>query len=151
MQVEHVDIGELIRRVLVSFESKINAKGLEWADLKDGKVYVLADMNRLTQVLHNIMENAIKFAPEADGCACRTRCTAIRVGEHQQFLATRSRKRTSYILTASTRSTNPIRGKGGRASAFLSSKYPQGTRPEDMGNVERAGRNDLHVYAQKAD
>ena len=28
MQVEHVDIGELIRRVLVSFESKINAKGL---------------------------------------------------------------------------------------------------------------------------
>lgn len=65
MQMERIDIGELIRRVLISFESKISAKKLEVeAALMEEKIYVLADMNRITQVLHNIMENAIKFVPE---------------------------------------------------------------------------------------
>ncbi len=65
MQIEEVELNELMRRVLISFESKINAKKLEVeADFAEDKTLVMADMNRLTQVLHNIIENAIKFVPE---------------------------------------------------------------------------------------
>ena len=65
MQMEEVELNELMRRVLISFESKINAKHLEVeAEFAEDKTFVLADMNRLTQVLHNIIENAIKFVPD---------------------------------------------------------------------------------------
>ncbi|MEG2361139.1 MAG: ATP-binding protein [Christensenella sp.] len=62
MQIDRVELNELMRRVLISFESKINAKRLEIeVEFAEEKTYVMADMNRLTQVIHNILENAIKF------------------------------------------------------------------------------------------
>lgn len=65
MQMEKVELNELMRRVLISFESKINAKNLEVeADFAEETTMVFADMNRLTQVLHNILENAIKFVDD---------------------------------------------------------------------------------------
>ncbi|MEA4853320.1 MAG: ATP-binding protein [Christensenella sp.] len=65
MQMEKLDLAELIRRILITFESKIDAKHLEVeAALPDRKLWVYGDENRLAQVLHNILENAIKFAGE---------------------------------------------------------------------------------------
>ncbi|BDF59340.1 two-component sensor histidine kinase [Christensenellaceae bacterium] len=65
MQIEKVELSELLRRTLITFESKIEAKKLEVSvDLPDEKQYVYADENRLKQVLHNVIENAIKFVNE---------------------------------------------------------------------------------------
>ncbi|WP_066644579.1 ATP-binding protein [Christensenella timonensis] len=62
MQIEKVELSELLRRTLITFESKIEAKKLEvFVELPEEKQYVYADENRLKQVLHNIIENAIKF------------------------------------------------------------------------------------------
>ena len=48
MQIEKVELSELLRRTLITFESKIEAKKLEVSvDLPDEKQYVYADENRL--------------------------------------------------------------------------------------------------------
>ncbi len=65
MEMQKIDLNEQILRVLLSFESKITAKNVDvQLALTEQKVYILADENRLIQVLHNIIENAIKFVGE---------------------------------------------------------------------------------------
>ena len=65
MEMERLDLNEQILRTLLSFESKITAKNVDvQLGLTQDRVYVLADENRLIQVLHNIIENAIKFVNE---------------------------------------------------------------------------------------
>lgn len=62
------DITELIGRVLITYESRINAKKIEVnAQLPGAPVFVDADENRIGQVLHNLIDNAIKFLPESGG------------------------------------------------------------------------------------
>jgi Signal transduction histidine kinase len=62
------DITELIGRVLITYESRINAKKVEVNALLPGaSVYVDADEDRISQVLHNLIDNAIKFLPENGG------------------------------------------------------------------------------------
>ncbi|MEG0356672.1 MAG: ATP-binding protein [Christensenellaceae bacterium] len=65
MQIKKIEINELIRRTLITFESKIDAKNLK-VDIQFAQEnqLVYADKNRLMQVLQNLFENAIKFAPE---------------------------------------------------------------------------------------
>ena len=59
------DLTELIRRTVITFEARIGAKRLS-VDfrLPDEPLYVEADSARITQVLHNLVENAIKYTPE---------------------------------------------------------------------------------------
>lgn len=76
MQIEKVELSELLRRTLITFESKIEAKRLEVSvDLPDEKQYVYADENRLKQVLHNVIENAIKFVNEGGELKVSTSAT----------------------------------------------------------------------------
>lgn len=76
MQIEKVELSELLRRTLITFESKIEAKKLEVSvDLPDEKQYVYADENRLKQVLHNVIENAIKFVNEGGELKVSTSAT----------------------------------------------------------------------------
>ena len=67
---ERFDVSEVLIRVLVSLEGKINGRGLDVeTDLPDGPVMVWGDPDAITQVCYNLLDNAIKFA--AAGTALR--------------------------------------------------------------------------------
>ena len=62
---EQFDSGEIVARVLVSLETKINAKKLDVvADLPEEPVKVWGDPDAITQVCYNLLDNAIKFSHE---------------------------------------------------------------------------------------
>lgn len=64
-EFKNVDINELIRRCLITFESRISARNIDVAvDIRDEKQYVHADENRIWQVMMNLIDNAVKFTPE---------------------------------------------------------------------------------------
>ncbi|MBD0825570.1 two-component sensor histidine kinase, partial [Aestuariibaculum marinum] len=63
LRIEEVDINEIIRLCVIKFETKINNKKLK-VDvlLEDNKLYVAADKDRITQVVTNLVDNAIKYS-----------------------------------------------------------------------------------------
>ena len=69
------DANELMRRVLVNFEPRIDEKGIEVSvALAEGPLYVMADANRINQVVSNIIDNAVKFMEgEGSRLTVRTR------------------------------------------------------------------------------
>lgn len=65
LNYETFDINELIRRVLITFEARIVAKQLE-LDVRfaQEQCYVWADSTQISQVIRNLIDNAIKYSPE---------------------------------------------------------------------------------------
>ena len=62
---EQFDVSEVMLRVLVSLENKINARHLDVdTQLPDGPVLVWGDPDAITQVCYNLLDNAIKFSAE---------------------------------------------------------------------------------------
>lgn len=60
---ERFDVSEVLIRVLVSLEGKINGRGLDVeTNLPEGSVMVWGDPDAITQVCYNLLDNAIKFA-----------------------------------------------------------------------------------------
>ncbi len=56
------DANELMRRNLINFEPRIDAKSIAVeVELADGPLMVMADANRINQVVSNIIDNAVKF------------------------------------------------------------------------------------------
>ena len=56
------DLNELIRRTLINFEGRIDEKHIEVrAELMEGHAWVVGDVSRITQVVTNIVDNAVKF------------------------------------------------------------------------------------------
>ncbi|MCX5667008.1 MAG: ATP-binding protein, partial [Candidatus Omnitrophica bacterium] len=87
-----IDISEVVRRVANSFESKIKEKGLEMrldVDKVSGSVW--ADADRITQVLTNLIGNAVKFTPsgsigiscedKSDGMVCSVSDTGVGISK----------------------------------------------------------------------
>ncbi len=72
------DICELSRQILISFEQKIEARGLDVSfECDDERMEVCADRDAIHQVLYNICDNAIKFS--RDGGKYQ-----IRITEHDR-------------------------------------------------------------------
>lgn len=65
LKLEIFDINELIRRTLITFEARIYEHRME-VDVKfaQEQYYVEADNAQISQVLRNIIDNAIKYSPD---------------------------------------------------------------------------------------
>ena len=61
------DLEECAGQVLITFEQKITAKGCNVdVDMPEHPVYTMANQDYVTQVIYNLLDNAVKFCP-ADG------------------------------------------------------------------------------------
>lgn len=59
-----IDLAECAGRVLISFEQKINEKGIEVdVALPDTGLFAWANGDAITQVVYNLTDNAVKFCP----------------------------------------------------------------------------------------
>ncbi len=69
------DICECAGRVLITFEQKINAKGVEVdVDMPDYPVYTQANQDYITQVVYNLVDNAVKFCPTGGTLGLSVKC-----------------------------------------------------------------------------
>ena len=61
----HFDLEECAGQVLITFEKKINDKQLNVdVDMPEHPVYTMANRDYITQVIYNLIDNAVKFCPE---------------------------------------------------------------------------------------
>jgi len=61
----HFDLEECCGQVLITFEKKITDKKLEVdVDMPLHPVYTMANQDSVTQVIYNLLDNAVKFCPE---------------------------------------------------------------------------------------
>ena len=59
------DVSECVGRVLITFEQKINGKHLDVrVELPELPVYTRASEDHITQVIYNLVDNAVKFCPQ---------------------------------------------------------------------------------------
>ncbi len=59
------DLSECVGQVLITFEQKITQKNLVvQAEFPDYPVYTRASQDAITQVVYNLVDNAVKFCPE---------------------------------------------------------------------------------------
>ena len=64
-QKTRFDLLECAGQVLISFEQKINSKALEVdVQFPEHPVYILANQDQITQVIYNLLDNAVKFSPQ---------------------------------------------------------------------------------------
>ncbi|MGI5848912.1 MAG: ATP-binding protein [Christensenellales bacterium] len=63
IEISEFDINELIRRCVIMFEKRIEEKHLKVnVQLADEKIIVWADEGRISQVITNLIDNAVKFS-----------------------------------------------------------------------------------------
>ena len=75
------DLCQTVGEVLLSFEQKINGKRLEVeTDLPDQGARSYADPDAVTQVVYNLIDNAVKFCPE--GGTLGLRITQTKSGKY---------------------------------------------------------------------
>ena len=61
----HFDLEEAVGQVLITFEQKINDKKLDVdVDFPPHPVYTMANQDAITQVIYNLIDNAVKFCPQ---------------------------------------------------------------------------------------
>ncbi len=64
IEYSEFDICELIRRSVLTFEQRIEEKQIEVnIQLGESKLFVWADEDRISQVITNLIDNAVKFTP----------------------------------------------------------------------------------------
>ena len=79
----HFDLEEVIGQVLITFEKKITDKRLDVdVDMPEHPVYTIANKDYITQVVYNLLDNAVKFCPEG-----RTLGLKIREGGSKVYIS----------------------------------------------------------------
>ena len=74
------DLTELTGQVLITFERKILEKELEvHVDMPDHPVFTRAVEDSITQVIYNLMDNAVKFCPQGGKLEVRIRLGGSRI------------------------------------------------------------------------
>jgi signal transduction histidine kinase len=59
------DLTELVLQTLLSFEGRATGKNLDVdPQLPENHIMVMADKDAITQVIYNLLDNAVKFCPE---------------------------------------------------------------------------------------
>jgi len=59
------DLEECAGQALITFEQKILAKEVQvTVDMPEHPVYIFADQDSITQVIYNLLDNAVKFCPQ---------------------------------------------------------------------------------------
>ena len=77
------DLEECAGQVLITFEQKINAKALNVeVEMPEHPVYILANQDYITQVVYNLVDNAVKFCPEGETIGLR-----IREGNEKAYIS----------------------------------------------------------------
>ena len=68
------DLEEAAGQVLITFEQKITAKGVEvQVDMPEHPVFTFANADYVTQVIYNLLDNAVKFCPTGGTLGLRIR------------------------------------------------------------------------------
>ena len=63
---QRFDITALILKVMFEYEQRIEARGIDVdIEFREQPLYVLADPDRITQVLNNLIDNAVKFSDDS--------------------------------------------------------------------------------------
>lgn len=74
------DLCECLGQVLITFEQKINGKGLEVeVAMPEHPVYTRADRDSITQVVYNLVDNAVKFCPQGGKLCLKLRESSTKV------------------------------------------------------------------------
>ncbi len=82
-KLRRFDICECAGQVLITFEQKINGKRLNVeVDMPEDSVYAWADPDAITQVIYNLVDNAVKFCPEE-----KTLSLTIREGDNKVYVS----------------------------------------------------------------
>ena len=70
----HFDLEEAMGQVLITFERKITDKNLDVeVEMPEHPVYTIANRDYVTQVIYNLLDNAVKFCPEGGLLGLRIR------------------------------------------------------------------------------
>jgi len=79
----HFDLEECLGSVLITFEKKINDKKLNVdVNMPEHPVYTMANRDYVTQVIYNLIDNAVKFCPEG-----KTLGLTIREGGSKAYIS----------------------------------------------------------------
>ena len=79
----HFDLEECLGMVLITFEKKINDKHLEVdVQMPEHPIYTFANRDYVTQVIYNLIDNAVKFCPEG-----KTLGLTIREGGNKAYIS----------------------------------------------------------------
>ena len=77
------DLEEAVGQVLITFEQKINAKDLQVeVDMPEHPVFTMANQDYITQVIYNLLDNAVKFCPAGGTLGVR-----IREGDSKAYIS----------------------------------------------------------------
>jgi signal transduction histidine kinase len=78
--VSKIDINELIRHVVIRLSGKIEEKGIQpEIEISDDQLFVMADGDKIEQVLQNLIDNAIKFTDKDKTIVIATEVTGDKV------------------------------------------------------------------------